>query len=276
MLHTLGSTFTTCACGSRSKDCVLQLMEAFVDCELPPTPPNAQVDLGPLVGRRRGFRTREKVPFSGGLTGVEMVTSEPMSRATSSSSTDSEPHGRLLDGDTLPQPAIPSTPKPSTSRKRRHDGSIRGGKGSSSGSDADPSGGFYRSGRVNVIHTYVVVTPRQRQKRRIGSRVTNSDPQNVDQRAMPAKMRKQWIHRTVEESTPRPIRADEASGTEEEHIDIGHGNSILSITVLRQSSWRTYQTRLSCPHPPCPHAVSERRQRKHQLLRLPHPHLHLQ
>lgn len=148
MLHTLSSTFTTCACGSRSKDCALRLMEAFVECELPPTPVNTNIDLGPLVGHRRGFRTREKVPFSGGLTGVEMVTLEPMSRATSSSSTDSEPHGRLLDDDVMPQPAVSSTPKPSskpaTSRKRRHDGAIRGGKGSSSDSDVNQSSTSHR------------------------------------------------------------------------------------------------------------------------------------
>lgn len=123
-------------------------MEAFVDYELPPTPPNTHIDLGPLVGRRRGFRTREKVPFSGGLAGVEMVTPEPMSRATSSSSTDSEPHGRL-DGDIMPQLTAPSTPNPSsipsTSRKRRHDGTIRSEIGSSSDSDVDHSGMFYRS-----------------------------------------------------------------------------------------------------------------------------------
>lgn len=147
MLHTLSSTFTTCACGSNSKSCVLRLMEAFVDYQdyqLSPKPPDSHVDLGPLVGRRRGFRTREKVPFSGGLTGVEMVTPEPMSRATSSSSTDSEPHGHPLDGDAISQQAAPSTPKPSStallSRKRRHGGTFRSGKGSSSDSDADHSG----------------------------------------------------------------------------------------------------------------------------------------
>ncbi|EED83830.1 predicted protein [Postia placenta Mad-698-R] len=32
-----------------------------------------RVDLGPLVGRERGFRTREQVPLSGGMTGVEMA-----------------------------------------------------------------------------------------------------------------------------------------------------------------------------------------------------------
>jgi hypothetical protein len=118
-------------------------MEAFVDCELPPKPPSTHIDLGPLIGHRRGFRTREKVPFSGGLTGVEMVTLEPMSRATSSSSTDSEPHGRLLDGDIKPQSTPKPSPVPSTSRKRRHNGTVCGATGSSSSdSEVDRSGAF--------------------------------------------------------------------------------------------------------------------------------------
>ncbi|EIM83910.1 uncharacterized protein STEHIDRAFT_113147 [Stereum hirsutum FP-91666 SS1] len=46
ILHSLTSTFTTCACGSKSKDCALQMMAAFVDGEIPaPTestyPPHA-------------------------------------------------------------------------------------------------------------------------------------------------------------------------------------------------------------------------------------------
>jgi hypothetical protein len=49
-------------------------MAAFVDGE----PLGKQVDLGPLVGAERGFMTREKVPLSGGTSGVEMVpTSQP-------------------------------------------------------------------------------------------------------------------------------------------------------------------------------------------------------
>lgn len=35
------------------------------------------LDLGPLVGRERGFGTRERVPFSGGLSGVEFVGTPP-------------------------------------------------------------------------------------------------------------------------------------------------------------------------------------------------------
>ncbi|KIJ18047.1 hypothetical protein PAXINDRAFT_9131 [Paxillus involutus ATCC 200175] len=37
--------------------------------------PKGTVDLGPLVGVKRGFRTREKVPMSGGWCGVEVVPS---------------------------------------------------------------------------------------------------------------------------------------------------------------------------------------------------------
>lgn len=39
-----------------------------------PTVKNA-IDLGPLVGVKRGFRTREKVPMNGGWGGVEIVPS---------------------------------------------------------------------------------------------------------------------------------------------------------------------------------------------------------
>jgi hypothetical protein len=52
------------------------MMERFVDGELPE--PDAGLDgaktvyLGPLVGVKRGFRTKEKVPFSGGFGGIVM------------------------------------------------------------------------------------------------------------------------------------------------------------------------------------------------------------
>ncbi|KAG1838583.1 hypothetical protein DFJ58DRAFT_733750 [Suillus subalutaceus] len=181
ILHALSSTFTTCACGARARDCVLNVMAQYVDGELDassvtraseqpmngtgvglngvgagaingagttngtgigmtngngarqagkadagdgsssdkenwgheygrngvglgiqmnanPTSTNGngganintnglngntpssstftrKIDLGPLIGAKRGFRTREKVPFGGGVGGVEMVPS---------------------------------------------------------------------------------------------------------------------------------------------------------------------------------------------------------
>jgi len=40
-----------------------------------------RIDVGPLVGRKRGFRTRERIPFSGGLGGMEMVLDKDESRS---------------------------------------------------------------------------------------------------------------------------------------------------------------------------------------------------
>lgn len=45
------------------------------------------IDLGPLVGSTRGFRTKERVPMSGGLGGMEMDNEEevPVVRIQNSS-----------------------------------------------------------------------------------------------------------------------------------------------------------------------------------------------
>ncbi|KAH9017273.1 hypothetical protein EDB85DRAFT_2294929 [Lactarius pseudohatsudake] len=92
MLHALSSTFTTCACGSKAKDCTLNLTAEFVGGRLPvaASPPSQRaddpsgtdarshrVDLGPLVGAQRGFHTREKSPLNGGMNGVEMIPGQP-------------------------------------------------------------------------------------------------------------------------------------------------------------------------------------------------------
>lgn len=77
ILHALSSTFTTCACGAKAKDCALARMAAFVEGEESMAgTPNQHVDLGPLVGKTRGFKTRERVPWSGGMSGVEMDVEE--------------------------------------------------------------------------------------------------------------------------------------------------------------------------------------------------------
>ncbi|EKM74756.1 hypothetical protein AGABI1DRAFT_132875 [Agaricus bisporus var. burnettii JB137-S8] len=69
ILHALSSNFTTCACGSKARDCVLNQMAAFVEHDR-----LLNVDLGPLIGKQRGFRTRERVPSSSGMAGVEMCS----------------------------------------------------------------------------------------------------------------------------------------------------------------------------------------------------------
>ena len=110
MLHSLASTFTTCACGAKARDCVLTRIAEFVENQTPltpsPSPPSqftkdkekqsgksrkgdraeeraspAPVDLGPLIGIERGFRTRERIPSSGGIGGVELVPPSPSAEA---------------------------------------------------------------------------------------------------------------------------------------------------------------------------------------------------
>jgi hypothetical protein len=51
-------------------------MAAFVDGDVNMIHRPEKVDLGPLVGKRRGFRTKERVPYSGGLSGMEMYDTE--------------------------------------------------------------------------------------------------------------------------------------------------------------------------------------------------------
>ncbi len=118
MLHSLSSTFTTCACGAKANDCVLNRIAEFVENQTPltpsPSPPSlfakekekdsgkprksdpaeaspAPVDLGPLVGIERGFRTRERIPSSGGMGGVEMVPPSPSAEAGPSRLTSDTP-----------------------------------------------------------------------------------------------------------------------------------------------------------------------------------------
>ena len=72
LFHALASTFTTCACGAKARDCVLTQLNAFVDSSAP-NAADQDIDLGPLVGTSRGFRTREKVQGSGGIGGMELL-----------------------------------------------------------------------------------------------------------------------------------------------------------------------------------------------------------
>jgi hypothetical protein len=62
ILHTLSSNFTTCDCGEIS---------TFVKANPSKLLSLPTVDLGPLVGKQRGFWTKERIPSSG-MAGAEM------------------------------------------------------------------------------------------------------------------------------------------------------------------------------------------------------------
>lgn len=67
--------------------------------------PELHVDLGPLVGRKRGFKTRERIPFSGGMAGMVMCmdneTHQPLPVSPSSPILNKSVKGkeRAVDGD---------------------------------------------------------------------------------------------------------------------------------------------------------------------------------
>ena len=118
ILDVLASTFTTCACGAakeKKRECALMWMRRFVDgeegedggeylncdrdrdgggngdlgrgCEASGSGSagGRDVDLGPLLGVERGFRTQERVARAGGIGGVEMCVSASASGSRSRS-----------------------------------------------------------------------------------------------------------------------------------------------------------------------------------------------
>ncbi|KAN0129448.1 hypothetical protein V8E53_012780 [Lactarius tabidus] len=204
MLHALSSTFTTCACGYKAKDCALNLMAEFVDGRIPvPAPPPFQrpndpsgsdmrshrVDLGPLVGAQRGFHTREKSPLNGGMNGVEMIPDQfagPSDRHATPK--ESPVH---LDGDfpkvqTAPTSASPSPPPPQVEVEVDRSQEVS----EPLTPDLSPShpGRLFPDPDVAGHSTYRSSSPSD----------SDPQPQSEDEEQMPPKMRKRWIHRSRE------------------------------------------------------------------------------
>lgn len=203
MLHALSSTFTTCACGSKAKDCALNLMAEFVDGRLPTSsPPLSQrpdalnggdkrpprIDLGPLIGAQRGFRTCEKSPLNGGMNGVEMISalsvkpaaSLDASRPLSKSRRPSPPSHIKEKAPVVQATSVPQSPNDQRERKGSEESSntrVTPGPRSSSHGPELRGTAMYRSPSLS-----------------------DSDPQprSDDEEQMPPKMRKRWIHRSTE------------------------------------------------------------------------------
>ncbi|CDO76147.1 hypothetical protein BN946_scf185027.g10 [Trametes cinnabarina] len=225
MLHALSSTFTTCACGARARDCALTRMAEFVENQTPltpsPSPPSqftkdrnaarrgsaggpshaddgaaAHVDLGPLIGIERGFRTRERIPFSGGMGGVEMVppptpTSEAEAGPSRAKEQPTSATGRRVSfPDDLLSPPV---------KARRGKGKDRKGKARADDQDvteeSDTDGGRARAGS-------------RTRKRALSSDPETTDGMDVDvdveevspppEEKLPPKLRKAWIRQSAE------------------------------------------------------------------------------
>ncbi|VDB82899.1 unnamed protein product [Peniophora sp. CBMAI 1063] len=134
MLHSLGRTFTSCACGHAAPDCALALADAFVNGSLPiPTP--HKPDLGPLVGKRRNFAARENGRMGAAeeveLPREDMLPPKMRKRSATMPSSSSAPmENEPSDEDLMPPPPPPKratgrrvspnqpNAKPTSSRKR--------------------------------------------------------------------------------------------------------------------------------------------------------------
>ncbi|KAF9446177.1 hypothetical protein P691DRAFT_733735 [Macrolepiota fuliginosa MF-IS2] len=167
ILHALSSTFTTCACGSKTKTCVVNQMAAFVDDDHSRLLPPDNVNLGPLVGKKRGFRTRERLPFASGLGGVEMCD-------------DSDMHV-----DPLPNFVVePSSPSPDK------------GKGKAKSNGLLHNDIIARPTLIPRSSSSVAPPRMQRSSSRTSSSSENNtplpEPDPPDEDRMPPKMRKRW------------------------------------------------------------------------------------
>ena len=236
MLHSLASTFTTCACGSKARDCVLNRIAEFVENQTPltpsPSPPSqfakekekhnsksrkndpaesspAPVDLGPLVGIERGFKTRERIPSSGGMGGVEMVPPSPSAEAGPSRLTADTPR-RVSFPDDLLIPASKAKKAKGRKGKGRAEEDEEGSDGDS-GDVQGMSGSSICQMLLSLLITLLFLTGRCRARRAL------SDPEAMDvdapppqEECLPPRLRKAWIAKSLERL--RVQRGDEASG----------------------------------------------------------------
>jgi hypothetical protein len=252
MLHALSSTFTTCACGSKAKDCALNLMAEFVDGCLPTsTVPLSQrpdasstgdkgshrVNLGPLIGTQRGFRTREKSPLNGGMNGVEMISDQPIRPGSTVGASQplSKPH--------QPPPSHPNSKNPAVQ---------------TSPATVSPSSASDQSkvnGTQEVVNT--LTTPELRPSPSNGHDLrdavsitryrspspSDSDPQpqSEDEEQVPPKMRKRWIHRSTEglrsvSPAPSPCASNDSLGSvlDEDQMELdASGSHAYTLETFR-------------------------------------------
>ncbi|RPD70189.1 hypothetical protein L226DRAFT_493158 [Lentinus tigrinus ALCF2SS1-7] len=239
MLHTLASTFTTCACGSKARDCVLTRIAEFVENQTPltpsPSPPSqftkdkhrgkaeqaveSPIDLGPLIGIERGFRTRERIPFSGGMGGVELVPPSPLEAGPS----------RLPSGTRKV-----SFPDDLLSSSNKLKGKDRKGKG-----------------RAEDVHDESDVEGDSTRARARRHSEGSSEPMAVDappqEARLPPRLRKSWIAKSVE-------RLREHSGLRDSDVDMHSPALSEGSGRSRTSSGRdeSYFDSRDMPPPPVP------------------------
>ncbi|KAF7419436.1 hypothetical protein PC9H_002026 [Pleurotus ostreatus] len=268
IIHTLSSTFTTCACGAKAKDCAIAQAAAFVDgySAYSPGPGTSKpIDLGPLVGVERGFRTREKVPLSGGIGGVEMcpeVAPEIMTMSAKRKGKAKATEGMVLDVE-----------MEEASYGAGAHSDIRG-VGLSS-----PLRNIKRLPRKRTATDSIpappippLLPPRPPE---IPSASPRSDSMDIDgeenEEKMPPKMRKRWIHKNLDAlkeisrrdvSPESPSQSITAQPAEEVAMDMSEGCSdgqsrVIQAPLLNRMSIDTlvHPRATDMPPPPMPAAL---------------------
>ena len=150
-----------------------------------------RIDLGPLIGAQRGFRTCEKSPLNGGMNGVEMISALSVKPAASLDTSHSlskggrpSPPSHIKEKVPVVQAAsvTPSPPSP-------HDQSE--GNGTQEGTNTRITPELRSSSYGHELRdTAMYRSPS----------LSDSDPQphSEDEEQMPPKMRKRWIHRSTD------------------------------------------------------------------------------
>jgi hypothetical protein len=150
-----------------------------------------RIDLGPLIGAQRGFRTREKSPLNGGMNGVEMI-----------SALSAKPGATLDASHPLSKGHRPSSP----SHIKKKAPVVQ-----ATSVTPSPNDRLEEKGTQNVTNT--LTTPDLRPSSRehefrdtVGMPMYRSPPSpsdsdpphSEDEEQMPPKMRKRWIHRSTD------------------------------------------------------------------------------
>ena len=274
MLHALSSTFTTCACGSKAKDCALNLMADFVDGRLPTSSaPLSQrtdalnggdqrpsrMDLGPLIGAQRGFRTREKSPLNGGMNGVEMISPRTVKPgATLDASHPLSKGHRPSSPSHLKEkaPVVQATSVTTSPNNHSEEKVTQKFTNTITTPDLRPSSRGHELRDTVDIATYRSPSPSD----------SDPPPHSEDEEQVPPRMRKRWIHRSTEglrSASPFPSScgSNDSLGSvlDESQMSIESSGVNASPLNVVSSDAHLIQMRRKCHHPQCQQNLTPQR-----------------
>ena len=228
----------------------------------------SRIDLGPLIGAQRGFRTREKSPLNGGMNGVEMIS--PLS-AKPGATPGSHPlskghHPSSLSHIKEKVPVVQAT-SVTTSPNDQSEEKIIAQEATNTLTTPDlrPSSRGQELRDTADIATYRSPSPSD----------SDPPPHSEDEEQMPPKMRKRWIHRSTEglrSASPFPSScgSNDSLGSvlDESQMSIeSPGVNAAPLNVV-SSDAPPIQMRRKCLHPQCQQNLTPLRSYRFHILAL--------